>query len=481
MPQFSTSRWYTGLCSYIVAILAWNSIAVARNPQGLSADNPHRAAVTAIDQHSPELPAASVVQDLTYLRDVWIPKEHSFTDSTRKRALAFIDDQVRHARPMRRAEVALIFSEAQAFSANNHTQTDYFREEGLFTSLPISFWIFADGAVITRAQSKYRDLLGASILKIGGVPVIEAERRVAKYIAGTDERRRYLSPAWLARLEVLEAVGLAPDRHALFEVRTLDGKTRAVDLGEAPTADPAALSPLWQQSMVPGKGPFPWPHVLDSLAGLPLYLRPRDELTATGLNDSHVLYIRSTSLDPYTDDPDAVLLKAYMIIDTIFKDRRFPSDIIVDLRFNGGGNFFNIIDFTRELAGLCGSNGHFYIIIGRATNSAAIIFTALLKASLPGRTSIVGEEASDHLWFWSEGGMLRAPSSNLPLHYTDGYHDWAHGCNDWAKCYWPAIFHGVAVGSISPDIEVEPTYGQYAAGRDLPLEAVLARIKAAAR
>ena len=426
---------------------------------------------------SKALSVSSVIHDLHYLQDVWVPKERSFTNSTREEVLTFISDQIAHAHSMQRSELALIFSEAQALSANNHTQTNYFREEGLFTNLPISFWLFPDGAFITRTQISYRRLLGANILRIGGVPIIEAERRVAKYIAGTDEHRRYASPAWLTRLEVLESLGLAHDRRALFDVQTVDGKFETIPIGAAATADPAALSPPWQQSIVPGKGPAPWPHVLDAVSELPLYLRPRDELSATDLNDSRLLYIRSTSLDPYTDDPDAVLLKAYMIVDNIFKKQRFPTNIIVDLRFNEGGNFMNIVDFANELAGLVRRNGQIYIITGRATNSAAIIFTALLRASLPTRTRIVGEKASDNLWFWSEGGMLRAPSSNLPIHYTDGYHDWAHGCSDWVKCYWPAIFHGVAVGSIDPDIKVEPTYQQYASGKDVALEAILATIK----
>jgi C-terminal processing protease CtpA/Prc len=175
-----------------------------------------------------------------------------------------------------------------------------------------------------------------------------------------------------------------------------------------------------------------------------------------------------------------VQIKAYSIIDEVVKSGRTPKDVIVDLRYNGGGNFLNVTNFTTELAGLVGPSGHIYVITGRATNSAAIVFTALLKAATHGRTTIVGEEASDNLWFWSEGQNLEAPASKLTLRYQTGYHDWAHGCRDLSRCYWPVVFHGVAVGTIAPDLPIEMTFADYTAGRDPALEAILARIRRAA-
>jgi len=423
------------------------------------------------------LPTSAVIQDLTYFRDVWAAKDRSFSPQAHDRLVAFIDGEIARAAPMERADLALVFSQAEAFSGNDHTQSDFFAEPDLFHGLPISFWLFPEGGVVTRAHPTERDLLGATILSIGGVPLAEAEHRVAKYISGTAERHRFLTPTWLTRMEVLQAVGLAHEGHASFAFRLAGGQLMTRDLGVAPSADPAAASPTWRQSMVPGKGPDPWPHILERLPSLPLYVMPPTELAAQPLEDGRALYIRSNSLSPYTDDAFLVQIKAYSIIDDVVKSGRLPKDVIVDLRYNGGGNFLNITNFTTELAGLVGRDGHIYVITGRATNSAAIIFTALLKAATHGRTVIVGEEPSDNLWFWSEGQTLEAPASKLPLRYMTGYHDWAHGCRDLGRCYWPVVFHGVAVGSIAPDLPIEMTFADYAAGRDPAMEAILARIR----
>ena len=422
---------------------------------------------------SEPLPATAVIQDLTYTRDVWAAKDRSFSPEARTKMLAFLAGEILQAHPMERTDLALILAQAQAMSGNNHTQSDYFNEPDLFHGVPISFWFFPEGAMVTRAHSSQADLLGAKILRIGGVSVADAGLRVAKYIAGTDQRHRYLTPTWLTRIEVLEAIGLADKGEANFEFQLSDGNVVTRALGAAPTPDPAGASPTWRQSMVPGKGPNPWPHVLDHLATLPLSVQAPDEFAATTLNGG-VLYVRSNSLSPYTDDAYVVQIKAYSIMERAFKAAHPPAAVIVDLRYNGGGNFLNITNFATEIAGLVGPRGHVYVITGRATNSAAIVFTALLKAQTHGRTRILGEEASDRLWFWSEGDTLQTPASKLPLHYTDGFHDWAHGCTDRSKCYWPAIFHGVAVGSIEPDIQLQTTFADYVAGRDPVLEAALA-------
>jgi hypothetical protein len=423
------------------------------------------------------LSASDVVKDLTYFRDVWAAKERGYSPADRKRMVAFVDNEIAHAKPMERTQLALVFSEAQAMSGNAHTQRNYFGEENLFHTLPISFWLFPEGAIITRAHPDDRDLLGAKILRIGGVPIADAEQRMAKYIAGTAERHRYLTPSWLTRIEALEAVGLAQGGVAPFELQLSDGRVVNRTLGVAPTPDPAAATPPFRQSMLPGKGPNPWPHVLDGLKDLPLSDRAPDEFTSTPLEGGRVLYIRSTALSPYEGEL-TVQIKAYQIMDKAYKAAALLHDVIVDLRYNDGGSFQNITNFTTELAGMVGPTGHIYVITGRSTFSAAIIFTALLKDATHGRTTIIGEEPSDNPWFWSEGEFLQAPMSKLPLRATDGYHDWAHGCTDRAKCYWAAMLHSVAAGSLSPDKPVEMTYADYVAGRDPALETALGLIRA---
>ena len=428
--------------------------------------------------HAEPMPAGAVVQDLIFFRDVWAAKEKSFAAEARARMLAFVGEQIAHPRAMERWELALVCFEAAAFSGNNHTQPEFFEEAGLFHTLPISFWLFSDGAFVTRAHPGFRRLLGARIVRMGGVPIREAAQRVEKFIAGTPQRKRYEAPAFLTRIEVLRAIGLVgPDGSEVgIEFEMPSGQRVTERLGVAPGADPAAASAPCLASVVPGKGPDPWPHVLDRLSKLPPHVQPPDEFTSLSLAGGRLLYIRSTSLSPYEGE-NTVQRKAYGIVDEVVKSGKAPDDVVVDLRYNAGGNLFNILNFAVELPKLVGPKGRVYVVTGRATNSAAIVLTALLKANSRGRMTQVGEEPSDDLRFWSEGSFVRAPASKLALRYTDGYHDWAQGCDDLKKCYWPVVLHGVAVGSLHPDLPVDESFADYRDGRDPALDAILSNIR----
>lgn len=438
------------------------------------------SAATAQAAFAAPLTREQVIADLTFFRDQWAPRERAYTPETRARMLAYVERQIAEARPMDQTALALIFSRAMAFTGNNHTKTRWFQEVGSFQVVPLSFWWFPEGAMVTRAHPDQRDLIGAEVLSIGGVPVREAMTRVADYISGTPQTVRYLSPAWLRRLEVLRMIGLSDGRTARFEFRLADGRriTRTLSPPPQPAAadqypDPAQYSDSWRQSMVPGRGPNPWPHILERLPALPLYAQPPATLATAELEDGRVLYIRSNAVYPIGQDQPSVENRSFGVIDAALADGTPPRHVIVDVRYNEGGNFLAITNLVTELVRMTAPNGRIYVITGRGTNSAAIAFAALLKGNAPDRTKFVGEHPSDNAAFWAEGDDLATPSG-IGLHYTDGFHDWGRGCRDLARCFWPVVFHGTAIGDLDPDIPVEMTFRDFAAGRDPALDAALA-------
>src|SRR5579864_8277691 len=187
----------------------WRSLTIAVSATSLMAASQQSCAAP-VTQVAAQTPAESmtrnaVVEDLTYFRDVWAPKERAFTPQSLARFNAFVSHEIAMARPMSRAELAILFARGEAFTGNAHSATNYFRIDGLFHTLPISFWTFADGPFITRTDPSLRELLGARIERIGGVPFLGAANRVGVFISGTAERKRYLAPAFLTRVEVLEA------------------------------------------------------------------------------------------------------------------------------------------------------------------------------------------------------------------------------------------------------------------------------------
>jgi len=443
-------------------------------------------AVAASAAASVPLTKEQVRADLLFFRDQWAPREHAYTDETRARMNAFIDAQIAAARPMGRAELALIMSRAMAFTGNNHTKTRFFQEEGSFSVVPISFWWFPEGAMVTRAHPDHRDLLGTRILAIDGEPIERATIRVGAYIPGTADRVLYDSPNWLRRLEVLRVLGLSDGTGASFTFRLADGR-RVVRRLTAPAAtteagrfpDPAQYSDSWRASMVPGKGPGPWPHVLERLPQLPLYAQAPATFATAELEGGRVLYLRSTGIFPIGEDTP-VETRVYRLIAAAVADGDPPDHVVVDLRFNEGGDFMRITNLVTALVRMTAPDGRIYVITGRGTNSAAIAFAAMLKGQAPERTRFVGEHPSDNAAFWAEGADLTTPSG-IVLHYTDGFHDWGRGCRELARCYWPVVYYGTAIGDLEPDIPVTMRWSDFVAGRDPALEAALADLRSQQR
>jgi len=414
-----------------------------------------------------QLTRDQVLADLVFFRDVWGPKDRSYSDANREAMRKLIDTEIARAQPMRTVDLALTFERAMALSGNNHTHTRFFNEPGSFSVVPVSFWWFPEGAIVTRAHPDHADLLGARIVSIGRTPIQRALENVRPFISGTEDTVRYESPKWLRRLEVLRRIGLADGKRAR---RTLTAPPTPSEPDRA--SDPAQYSTSWRGSMVPGRGPDPWPHVLERLPTLPLYAQKPAGMTSAFIDDGRVLYVRSNAVYP-TGEETSIESLTYDIIDKAVNAKPRPRNVVLDVRYNEGGNFLSIIPFVEALVRLTPPDGRIYVITGRGTNSAAIVLASMLKGHAPDRTLFVGEHPSDNARFYAEGGELTTPAG-ISLRYADGLHDWGAGCNDLDKCYWPGVLFGVAVGSLTPDIPVQMTYAQFASGADPALDAALA-------
>src|SRR5262249_34521381 len=140
------------------------------------------------------------------------------------------------------------------------------------------------------------------------------------------------------------------------------------------------------------------------------------------------------------------------------KEKR-PAALIVDLRFNTGGDLTVGKPLMKKIADEIG-NVPVFVITGRATFSAGITHVVELKQWA--HATIIGEPAGDGLEMWSEGGNLVMPNSKLTLHYGNGFHRYS-------KREYPdrrPYVEEMSVDSTAPDIAVEPTWDAYINGRD---------------
>ena len=419
-----------------------------------------------------ELSPAQMREDLVYLRDTFGARDKSFDTQDRVALNALVNDAIAHVDSLDMTHFGLLVARAVAISRNSHTAAQPLL---LFHEMPLRLWWFADGLYVVKAHPDDAELIGARIDRIGDLTPEEALTRLTPYLSGHKNWVKVLSSVWLTFLEPLHAVGASQsDVEVAIAVRLANGTQKTVTLHAQPSVDPSPTRDLWgalipDDKLLPGR----WPHALDGAATPLAYQPPVDFAGEMIGGGKRVLYIRSNVIVPLgTETFDQRMAP---VLQTLMKER--PTNVVMDLRLNTGGNFYNTLLLTEGLPRLVPKTGHLYVLMDGVTHSAALVTAARLKYFGEGRTVFVGSPVSDPGDFWAEGGDMTLPNSHMAVSYAAQFEDWEKGCDDLDKCFWLSVAFGVKNVSFVPDILLEPTFRDYAAGRDPVLDAVLARIQ----
>jgi hypothetical protein len=220
----------------------------------------------------------------------------------------------------------------------------------------------------------------------------------------------------------------------------------------------------------------PWRSALTAdRARLPLYLRaPMRNYWFEWQARSRVMYVQYNRSQDEPGSPFGATAAAFgaRLLDAI--TRRAPRTLVVDLRFNTGGNLQLADSLFRAIAALPLSQqrGRLFVITGRATFSAGVTHVAMLRQLT--RAVLVGEPPGEGLDFWAEGGNYVLPNSRLSMHYANGFHSYSTIEH---PEYQPYAFDlAVSAGDrLTMDVVVEPTWAAYVGRRDAAMEAVMAR------
>jgi hypothetical protein len=405
-----------------------------------------------------------------HLRDTWSTVDKSLSSSQRIRFNALISASLESADALTPADFALDVCQAVAVSRNLHSTAD----PGSYVhQLPIRAWWFSDGLYIVRTHPKFKYLLGAQIEQVGSYSPEKAAIRVAPFISGVDAVAHVRSAWFLSSPEVLHRIGATPSSdHVTLKLRLRDGTQKALRLGIEETQDPA--EPLFEP-MSPGdsKQPGRWDRVLDGVVDIPLTYWPAKNLSWRWIgSQSNILYIRSTSIWG-ENDRYGMLTELFNLVTNEVVSRK-PKYVVVDLRFNTGGDFFNTVMFSEALPKLIPPDGRIFVLVGPNTISAALVTAALLKGYGRDKVALVGDVLSDNTSFWSEStGPLELPNSKIQVTTATKHLDWANGCSNLDLCSWGNVAFGQPSVSLKPEIRIVPKFSDYANGRDPVLEEVL--------
>ncbi|MCW6009493.1 hypothetical protein K1W54_33860 [Micromonospora sp. CPCC 205371] len=316
-------------------------------------------------------------------------------------------------------------------------------------SVPIWFFLFDEGLFIPQADPRYESLLGAQVLAIDGRSVPQVIDALDPLLTRDNEYGPTANaPTWMRQPVFLHAVGVADDPGGLtLTVRLADGGVHDITVAAEPAPEPHPW-PTWCS---------PTSLRLTDGAHAPAYLRDVDNrYWFEHLPAANLVYFQFNSIGDKPDEP----LSAFYEQMFAAIDEHDASALVIDLRWNGGGNTFLVEPLVHHIIRRDRINRHggLFVITGRNTFSAAQNTTTFLDRHT--QAVFVGEPTGSSPNFVGETVPFRLPYSGIEVNVSD--------------LYWQTSWPNDRRAAIAPDIYAPPTFAAYRAGRDPAMDAILA-------
>jgi hypothetical protein len=406
--------------------------------------------------------AAPGPEDIAAVRD-YIEKNRVYTPAGRAEALRRLD-----LLPGLTGDPARFELEAAhiaALSNNGHSVLLPPQWPSRWPRSPVHLGLFADGLYVIAAPLEQAALLRRRVIAINGRPWQAVRAAYARYQGGEQGFRDQFVPLFMETPALLAAAGLGDDPDAL---------TLALDPGRRhrrpqTVTIPARLTPLEGEQAFVG-----YPPLLDA-AGLllpdarPLYLQEPERpfrLAFPAEIDGAYIQLKATR---------GLEIDAFLTATLAELGARRPRNIVVDLRFNMGGDLNIARAFMRALPRLA-DGGQLYAITSGRTFSAAISSLGYLKEAAGNRLTIVGEPIGDRLEFWAEGDLITLPGLGAVMLYAAERHNYVTGCPE-ADCHASIRDHPIHVQTLQPDLPTPLRFADFLAGRDPAMDAIVRDIR----
>ena len=308
----------------------------------------------------------------------------------------------------------------------------------------LQFFWFSDGIYVLAGHADHKNLIGKRLVEVEGKPVESLFSQVEPLISRDNSQGiKSLTPNYVTNPVILRGLGVKVATEKInLTFQSDDGKRETVAVPCSPDFQP---KPDWAVM----------PHNAEILA-----LKNRSKnYWFEYLPDQKAMYFQYNAIANMPDENVAKFTQR------MFKeiDDRKVEKLIVDVRWNGGGNTFlsqPIVAGILERPKLS-HNGGLYVITGRNTFSAAQNFTTDLSRSA--EAIFVGEPTGSRPNFVGESIPFSLPYSKATGTISDLY---------WQRS-WPMDDRMW----IAPDLPAVPSIKAFMTGRDPAMEAILENLK----
>ena len=339
------------------------------------------------------------MEDLDATATAYVMASRAFSASSRRVALRYIDRITPKAPGLSNEEYLLALMRIAALSGNAHDSLHTGEGWRPATRLPLHFIWFPDELVIARTGPGQGEVVGATVTRVEGMSPVQLLARLRPYSGGPDAFMR-THMLWLVENGgMLHAMGAArsPDRVALDLVLQDGTRTRRTIQFVARTDVPWGLmsTRLWSSARSPEEIQMGWQSPVRA-ANEPFHLqKPDDFFRLKRLPKTDALYVQfraNSTADAMGQDIGQFVKQVNSEI-----EQRPPENLILDLRFDVGGDIDQTRQLIRNLAAR--TRQRIYVMTGPYTFSAGIVAAAATLHDGGARVTIVGEPVGDRLRF----------------------------------------------------------------------------------
>lgn len=323
---------------------------------------------------------------------------------------------------------------------DSHTSLDFNKDKYTYLhGLPFAIQKFSDGWHLAMLSEENQNYLGCRLLSINNIPIEEVFER-AQSIISSDNRiwSEVQFSNTINFAEALEYLGITEKGGDIFlNIQKPSGGSDTITL-KMPAMTEAEIMSAHILSLTPLSTPETSPHGIYRAQPL----------------GKDCYYIQ------YNECKEAPDLSMDIFASRIGSDIRSlgTSKIILDLRYNSGGNseiikpLFNELDSLKKDMGI-----KVYTLIGSNTFSSAVINAVQSKKLLD--STLVGSPTGGSVNSYGEIKSFNLTYEPITIYYSTKYFE---------------LIKGYEHDSLYPDIEVASDYHDYYNGIDRAVESVLA-------
>lgn len=306
-----------------------------------------------------------------------------------------------------------------------------------FPRVPMNLFWFGKELRVTKVSKQFPRVIGARLVKIGGVAVEKIYEQSREYIsAGETEQYVLNASTWYFTFPIfLKHLGITRNAEsAVYEFVDLQGKRFSLEMkGEGRDTKNDWIAPYKQAPLA--------------------FEKPDAPFYFEYLRDAKTVYV---NFRWYPRRPEFAKFSKELFD---FIDKNAVEKIVFDMRQNGGGDYTRGRDFfikpLKERKKFA-ERGRLFVLAGRVTYSAGMVNTADFRKEF--NAIIVGEPTGARPIGYMEGRGFMLPNSHLESGVSIEL----------------AKFAETDTPGVLPDKLIEPDWKSFLAGRDTAWEWVLA-------